>query len=126
MGLGVIVRDEHGFVLGGKGCVKDVNLNSEWAEMMAIEEGIRLAKSLNLKRVQFESDNASFVNKINRKDQDITHLGQRAKDNYRKMKLFEEAVIKWIPRSSNKIADFICSFVLSNDCSWSFDLNYPI
>ncbi|MBA0577045.1 hypothetical protein Golob_023851, partial [Gossypium lobatum] len=48
LGLGVIVKDEDGFVLGGYGYVKDMTFNSEWAEMMAIEEGVSLAKSLNL------------------------------------------------------------------------------
>ncbi|MBA0637194.1 hypothetical protein Godav_025501, partial [Gossypium davidsonii] len=38
MGLGVIVKDEDGFDLGGYGCIKDMTFNSEWAEMMAIEE----------------------------------------------------------------------------------------
>ncbi|MBA0672678.1 hypothetical protein Goklo_023919, partial [Gossypium klotzschianum] len=44
MGLGVIVKDEDGFDLGGYGCIKDMTFNSEWAEMMAIEEGVSLAK----------------------------------------------------------------------------------
>ncbi|XP_016704723.1 uncharacterized protein [Gossypium hirsutum] len=124
MGLGVIIKDEDGFVLGGYGCVKDLTFNSEWAEMMTIEEGVSLAKSLNLKRVQFEFDSSNIVNKINRRDQDIRFLGQRAKAIYKKLRSFEEAVIKWAPRSSNKIADFICNFVLSNNCIWNFDVNY--
>nr|KJB67092.1 hypothetical protein B456_010G174300 [Gossypium raimondii] len=124
MGLGVIVRDEDGFVLGGYGCSKDMTFNSEWAEM-AIEEGVSLTKSLNLKKVQFESDNANIVNKINRRDQDITFLGEHAHDIYEKLKSFENAVVTWAPRSSNKLPDFICKFVLSNNCIWNFDVNYP-
>ncbi|KAA3488631.1 reverse transcriptase [Gossypium australe] len=75
MGLGVIVRDEDGFVLGGYGSTKDSVVNSDWAKIMAIEEGVILAKKMNLKKVHFESDNANIVNKINRKRRDITFIG---------------------------------------------------
>ncbi|MBA0613664.1 hypothetical protein Godav_014052 [Gossypium davidsonii] len=91
MGLGVIVRDDYGFVLGGFGC----------------------------------SDNADIVNRIISKGQDITFIGQRANDIYLQLKTFEAAVITWAPRPINKLADFICKFVLSNNCIWNFDVNYP-
>ncbi|KAG8474103.1 hypothetical protein CXB51_033612 [Gossypium anomalum] len=98
---------------------------SVWAEIMAIEEGVRWAKSLNLKRVQIESDSTNIVNKINSRSQDITFLGQRGKAIQTNLRPFEEAVIKWAPRSSNKIANFICKFVLSKNCMWKFDMNCP-
>ncbi|MBA0828671.1 hypothetical protein Goarm_013318, partial [Gossypium armourianum] len=99
MGLGVIVRDDDGFVLGGFGCVKETTINSDWAEIMALEEGVILAKNMNLKK--------------------------RANDIYLQLKTFEAAVITWAPRPSNKLTDFICKFVLSNNCIWNFDVNYP-
>ncbi|KAG8488151.1 hypothetical protein CXB51_018738 [Gossypium anomalum] len=120
MGLGVIVRDEDDFV-----CVKNMTFNSDWVEMMAIEEVVSLAKSLNLKKVKFEFDNANIVNKINSRDQDITFSGQRAEGIYKKLKSFKDAVITWTPRSSNKLVDFISKFVLSNNYNWNFDVNYP-
>ncbi|KAG8472151.1 hypothetical protein CXB51_037002 [Gossypium anomalum] len=39
MGLGVIVRDEDGFVLGGYGSIKELAFNSDWAKIMAMGEG---------------------------------------------------------------------------------------
>ncbi|KAK5835682.1 hypothetical protein PVK06_011376 [Gossypium arboreum] len=38
VGLGIIARDEKGFVLGGRGCLKEMMMNSAWAELRAIEE----------------------------------------------------------------------------------------
>ncbi|KAK5840140.1 hypothetical protein PVK06_009020 [Gossypium arboreum] len=52
MGLGVIVRDKDGFVLGGYGSIKDTTFNSDWPKIMAIEEGVILAKNMNLERVK--------------------------------------------------------------------------
>ncbi|MBA0553381.1 hypothetical protein Golob_012568 [Gossypium lobatum] len=78
MGFGVIARDDEGFVVGGCGGSKESTLNSEWAELLALEEGVQLARKLKLQRVVFESDNASIVNKIRRNGQDFTILGQRA------------------------------------------------
>ncbi|KAK5817381.1 hypothetical protein PVK06_022305 [Gossypium arboreum] len=125
MGLGIIVRDEYGFVLGGYGCTKEKSFNSDWAEIMAIEEGIFLAKKMNIKKVLFESDNANIVNNINSKGQDITFIGQRANDIHLQLKSFEAAAVTWAPRSSNRIADFICKFVLKSNCKWVIDVNYP-
>ncbi|KAK5846907.1 hypothetical protein PVK06_003208 [Gossypium arboreum] len=85
MGLGVIVRDGDGFVLGGYGSIKARAFNSDWVEIMAIEEGVTLAKNMNLKKVHFESNNANIVNKINGKGQDIVFIGLRAKDVFRQL-----------------------------------------
>ncbi|KAK5810896.1 hypothetical protein PVK06_026213 [Gossypium arboreum] len=125
MGFGVIARDDEGFVVDGYGGSKESTLNSEWAELLALEEGVQLARKLKLQRLVFESDNASIVNKIGRNGQDITILGQRAYDTCMQLKTFEAADVTWAPRSCNKIADFICNFVLNNNCSWDFDVNYP-
>ncbi|KAK5834163.1 hypothetical protein PVK06_018037 [Gossypium arboreum] len=92
-------------------------MNSDWAETMAFEEGVNLSKNLNLKRVNFESDNANIV--------DITFLGQCAKETYAHLKAFESAVITGVPRSGNRLADFICNFVLKINCAWVFYANYP-
>ncbi|MBA0676649.1 hypothetical protein Goari_018117 [Gossypium aridum] len=64
-----------------------------------------IAKILNLKKVNFESDNTSIVTKLNSSGQDITFMGQRAKEICMKLKDFEKAVITWAPRSYNRLAD---------------------
>ncbi|MBA0645264.1 hypothetical protein Goklo_013385 [Gossypium klotzschianum] len=98
MGFGVIAREYEGFVVGGCGGSKESTLNSEWAELLALEEGVQLARKLKLQRVVFESDNASIVNKIRRNGQDFTILGQRAYDTCMQLKTFEAAGVTWAPR----------------------------
>ncbi|MBA0580753.1 hypothetical protein Gorai_022958 [Gossypium raimondii] len=126
VGLGVIARDNEGFMLG-RGCLKETMMNSAWAELMATEELI-MAKSLNLKKVNFEFDNVSIVNKLNSNGRDLTFMAQCAKEICTKLKSFEATVITWAPKSYNRLADFICNFVLNKNCIWNFDVNdvnYP-
>ncbi|MBA0734159.1 hypothetical protein Gogos_018102 [Gossypium gossypioides] len=92
VGLGVISRDNEGFMLG-RGCLKETMMNSAWAELMAIEEWVIMAKSLNLKKVNFEFDNTSIVNKLNSNGRDLTFMGQCAKEICTKLKSFEATVI---------------------------------
>ncbi|MBA0676650.1 hypothetical protein Goari_018118 [Gossypium aridum] len=92
---------------------------------MATEEWVIMAKSLNLKKVNFEFDNASIVNKLNSNGRDLTFMAQCAKQICTKLKSFEATVITWAPKSYNRLADFICNFVLNKNCIWNFDVNNP-
>ncbi|KAK5842377.1 hypothetical protein PVK06_004727 [Gossypium arboreum] len=55
MGLSVIVKDKDGFLLGRYGYVKDMTFNSEWAEIMAIEEDVSLAKKFEFKKGEYST-----------------------------------------------------------------------
>ncbi|KAH1039293.1 hypothetical protein J1N35_041036 [Gossypium stocksii] len=87
-------------------------LTSKWAELVALDEGIQLARRLNLQKVTFESDNAGLVNRIKRNGRDITIVEQYMYETCRNLANFVLAEVKWVPRNSNKIADFICNFAL--------------
>ncbi|MBA0781904.1 hypothetical protein Gotri_002785 [Gossypium trilobum] len=93
-GFRVITRDDEGIVVGGCGGSKELTLNSEWVELMALEEG------------------------------DIMILWQRAYDTCMQLKTFEATDVTWAPKSCNNIVDFIWNYVLNNNCSWDFDVNY--
>ncbi|MBA0676884.1 hypothetical protein Goari_018331 [Gossypium aridum] len=125
MGYRVIARDEEGFVMGGCGGCKDVALTSEWAALVAFEEGVQLARSLNLQNVIFESNNASLINRIKRSGMNISIIVQHVHETCRELKKFASVDVAWVRRSGNKIVEFICNFVLHNNCFWMFDMNYP-
>ncbi|MBA0634779.1 hypothetical protein Godav_025821 [Gossypium davidsonii] len=93
-GFMVITRDDEGIVVGGCGGSKEPTLNSEWVELMALEEG------------------------------GISCLWQRAYDTCMQLKTFEATDMAWAPKSCNNIVDFIWNYVLNNNCSWDFDVNY--
>ncbi|KAG8488392.1 hypothetical protein CXB51_016552 [Gossypium anomalum] len=71
IGVGMIVRDSDGFVLGGGGSVTDAKMTAAWAKFKALEESIKFAKALNIQKVYIETDCVSLVNRINRRGQDI-------------------------------------------------------
>ncbi|MBA0770460.1 hypothetical protein Gotri_019093 [Gossypium trilobum] len=77
---GLMAKDADGFVHGG--CMGYVNkeMQIEWAELLAMEESIKFARSKNWKIVELESDCASLVNRFNRRQEDLTMLGHRVRE----------------------------------------------
>ncbi|MBA0810516.1 hypothetical protein Gohar_002504, partial [Gossypium harknessii] len=70
--FGVIVCDSNGFVLGGGGDFKEEDMTVEWAELYAFEEGLKIARSLNIANAIFETNCASLVNRVKNHKEDIT------------------------------------------------------
>lgn len=66
MSFGLVARDHDGFVLGGRAGVLEKNVQAEWAELHALEESIRFARTKNWLKLEFEADCVSLVNRLNR------------------------------------------------------------
>ncbi|MBA0735502.1 hypothetical protein Gogos_019346, partial [Gossypium gossypioides] len=77
IGYGAIARDSDGFVLGGGGGFKDVEMSAEWAELFAFKESLKIAFSFNISKVIFGTDYASLVNRVKTRGKDITMMGYR-------------------------------------------------
>ncbi|KAK5835784.1 hypothetical protein PVK06_011492 [Gossypium arboreum] len=105
-GFGVVVRDNDGFVMGGCYKFRAEAMDVCWAELQALTEGLKMAKKLKATQLILESDNAMLVNKVNRRAQDITILGQRTTQVCEDFKNFNSVQINWIHRLCNKVADF--------------------
>lgn len=97
----------------------------EWAELLALEESINLARSKNWKIVDMESDCASLVNRFNSRKEDLTMLRHRVSDIKRQTQFFIQFNFNWVPRYCNKAADAICSWAKMNNCSFDFNMDYP-
>ncbi|MBA0683504.1 hypothetical protein Goari_025159 [Gossypium aridum] len=80
-GFGAVARDHDGVVLGG--CYKFVvkSLDVIWAELEALNEGLKLVGRLKVAQLILESDSAMLVNKVKKRMQDVTILGQRIKQD---------------------------------------------
>ncbi|KAH1056077.1 hypothetical protein J1N35_034142 [Gossypium stocksii] len=119
---GFIIRDKDGCVIGGGGGFKEETLSAEWAELYGFEENLKKARSLNISKVVFETDNASFVNRVKKHGRDITIMGTRINEIQKIMDNLHSATICWANRSCNGVADFICknavakSFIGNQDC----------
>ncbi|KAG8491289.1 hypothetical protein CXB51_014550 [Gossypium anomalum] len=89
-GFKVIIRDCDGFVLGGGSGFKKDLMTTEWMELYAFEEGLNLARSLDIDNVIFETDYASLVNKFKKRKADNTIIGHRTNEIHKTLELFAE------------------------------------
>ncbi|KAH1063823.1 hypothetical protein J1N35_028810 [Gossypium stocksii] len=121
---GLIARNSDGFVLGGLMGNVDKEMQIEWAEMQAMEESIRVARSNNWSYLKLESDCASLVNRFNKRDSDLTMLGHLMREIQRQIQFFSYFSFSWVPRCCNKIAYFLCSWAKTNDCTKDFKMDY--
>ena len=63
-GVGVIIRDELGFVVAALCKALPMHHPAEWTEFLALEQGVLLAKDLNLSKVFFESNASSVISVV--------------------------------------------------------------
>ncbi|MBA0743370.1 hypothetical protein Gogos_006053 [Gossypium gossypioides] len=124
-GYRMVARDEDGFVIGGGKGFKEEALTVEWAKIYAFEESLKLASTLNISKALFETDCASLVNRVRKRDLDITIMGTRIKEINKTMENFESISICWTNRKCNKVANFICKDAINKSCIWTFVMDYP-
>ncbi|MBA0716015.1 hypothetical protein Golax_014882 [Gossypium laxum] len=96
---------------------KNEEMTTEWAELYAFEEGIKIASFLNSANAILEVDCASLVNRFKNCKEDITIIGYCTKETFKMLEMFSTAVVKWGNRSCNKVADFMCKYAILNNCN---------
>ena len=74
-GLGMVIHDPTGAVVGSKVIKGLAHMEVELAEATTIREGLVFALSLNCKKLLVESDSLSVINKINKVSLDLSYLG---------------------------------------------------
>ncbi|MBA0583688.1 hypothetical protein Gorai_014535, partial [Gossypium raimondii] len=124
-GLNVIVRDFDGFVLSGGWGFKDEDMTVDCEKLYALEESLKITRSLHIPNAIFETDCTSLVNKVKKGREDITIIGYHIKEILKTMEMCNNAIFNWINRSCNKVADFICKYAIINDCTLVFGMDYP-
>ncbi|MFQ6627114.1 hypothetical protein Gotur_005906, partial [Gossypium turneri] len=98
-------------------------MSAEWVEMEAFEEGLKVAKRLKKKHIILETNCANLVNKINNRKDGVTIMGSHIKALCIQFDKYESVKVNWTYKSCNLVADFICYFVIQNDCNWCFHIN---
>ncbi|MFQ6626119.1 hypothetical protein Gotur_006364 [Gossypium turneri] len=121
----LIVRDFDGFVLSEGWGFKDEDMTVDWEKLYALEESLKITRSLNIPNAIFETDCASLANKVKKGKEDITIIGYHIKEILKTMEMCNNAAVNWINRSCNKVADFICKYAIINDCTLVFGMDYP-
>ncbi|MBA0798308.1 hypothetical protein Gohar_008910, partial [Gossypium harknessii] len=70
--------------------------STEWAESYAFEESLKKSWSLNISKIDFETDNTSLVNKMKKHERDTTIMGPRINEIQKVMDNFHSATICWV------------------------------
>ncbi|MFQ6636765.1 hypothetical protein Gotur_014103, partial [Gossypium turneri] len=80
---GLVARDADGFVHGGRMGFVDKDLLIKWAELLAMEESLKITRLNNWKDLELESDYASLVNRFNKRNNGLTLLGYHLREIHR-------------------------------------------
>ncbi|MBA0688523.1 hypothetical protein Goari_006302, partial [Gossypium aridum] len=121
----MIIRDSDGLALGRGGGFKDKLMTIELVELYAFEEGLKLTHSLYTNNAIFETSCAILVNRFKKYKDDITIIGHLIEEIYKTLEMFTTIDVKWANRSCNNVADFICKYVILNNCNMLFGIDYP-
>ncbi|MBA0749337.1 hypothetical protein Gogos_003282 [Gossypium gossypioides] len=124
VGIGIIVRDHDGFVLGGRAIFLDDKMDIEWAEAEALRESIMWASNNNVTRVVFETDCVSLVNQFKSRWEDISIFGFQLKEIFGLLESFIDVKIEWVAHSSNRVVDSLCKLAINKRCTFPFNMEY--
>ncbi|KAL4271151.1 hypothetical protein GQ457_13G007950 [Hibiscus cannabinus] len=122
-GLGVVVRDEEGFILGAFSSLAFHVPSAFAAEALAARCGVQFDLELGLTRVILEGDALSIIKKLQLQVDDLSEVSAFIFDTKRLARQFQAFQIGYIPRSGNKVAHALASerFSLMADHAWIED-----
>ncbi|KAL4323109.1 hypothetical protein GQ457_11G008830 [Hibiscus cannabinus] len=115
-GVGIIIRDNEGFVWGGAAVKMDGVTDASVGEAMAAVKALEVAREMGCRRVILESDCVGILSEL---------LVKGVDEGKRVMGEVEECYIHRIQREGNQVANLIArhSLVSPEDLFWQHD--YP-
>lgn len=118
--FGIIIRDSLGAVIQAVSGRFHHILNIEHAEMKAILEGLKLARSLQLPKVIIYSDSALAVDRIRSTEEDLSFLSPIASQCRQESSFFVDVKFAFVRRQGNHPAHILAQLGLSLDttCNW--------
>ncbi|KAG8503159.1 hypothetical protein CXB51_000961 [Gossypium anomalum] len=125
VGYGAIARDADGFVLTWCYGFATKDIEAALAELEMLTMGLNLASKLNASKIIIESDSAILINKVKKRDHDVTILGRCMQKEWEVFRSFKMVHFNWINRSSNEVVDLLCKLAIMNQCNLNFNLDYP-
>ncbi|KAG8483709.1 hypothetical protein CXB51_022474 [Gossypium anomalum] len=114
-GYGAIARDADGFVIAGSYAYDNKAIDAVWAELKAVTFGMKLASSLNLKKIIMKSDNATLINTFKNREKDVTILGCCVKQECRDFNKFDTIQFNWTDRRVIVLLTCLAKWL----CAWS-------
>nr|XP_023880097.1 uncharacterized protein LOC111992470 [Quercus suber] len=116
-GIGVVIRNERGLLMGSMSKMIDVPLGALEVEARAVEEGVRLAWDLGLKKIVLESDSLSVVNAVRVPSLSPSSILKVVEGTRLELCCFDEWDISHTRRSGNSAAHVMAKYAKSvSDC----------
>ena len=107
--MGVIIRDCRGMVLAASCKVLNGNYEAAIAEAFAVDEGIRLAATLELQHIIVESDSAGVVEAINESNCNGEY-GMVIQGSLEVLRTFRSCFVRHLKRDYNRAAHELAQF----------------
>ncbi|MBA0549029.1 hypothetical protein Golob_020090, partial [Gossypium lobatum] len=121
----VIMRDSKGFAIGGSFGFKNEEMASEWVELYAFKESLKLARMLEVTRVTFKTNCATLTNRIKKCGDDINLMGYCINECFYNMDRLYNLAVKWANCNCNKVVDFLSKYAISNEGHLVFGMYFP-
>ncbi|XP_026438987.1 uncharacterized protein LOC113337540 [Papaver somniferum] len=125
-GIGLMVRNFAGEHQAAE-CIYLTDVGSAaQAECMGLWEAVKLAQSLNMKKVHFELDAKTVVEAVNNNVSIDWQLLNFVKDIQSFFSSFSFWKCSYIPKESNKVADILSKLARENDLSIAWSSYSPL
>ncbi|XP_039021748.1 uncharacterized protein LOC120153958 isoform X2 [Hibiscus syriacus] len=125
-GIGIIVRDNEGFVWGGAAIKIDVVTEASTCKATAALKALEVAREMGYRRVILESDCVGILSNFLTKDVDHgSQLSCIVYEGKSVMGTIEECYFHHIEREGNQVANLIAKYSLVNEDDLFWKLDYP-
>ncbi|KAL5578545.1 hypothetical protein UlMin_020244 [Ulmus minor] len=112
-GLGVVIRDHSGSILGSAATPVSSSVSVDVAEGWALERGARLAKYLGFSAIELESDCLGVVMALQQQTHFISELSFVFDSISDHCNAFHQFSFSYTPRTSNQVAHNLAKLALS-------------
>jgi ribonuclease HI len=113
LGLGLVLRDEDGRIVGAATKVQIGSGNVELSETLGLVEALKLINTLKLQSVIIEMDAAMVVRAVQNKAYPRNQWGQLAQRCHRFLKEEENISLCWVPRVGNEATHLLARWAIT-------------
>ena len=118
-GIGVVVRDYEGVVVGASSWQVSSLPDSEVAEALAMRKGLEFAKDMSFLNLIAESDASNVVLALNAHQQSSNYVDSIIRDCISFKGSFRSLNFLHVRREANQAAHYLAKYALKNlDCIW--------
>jgi len=118
-GIGVVVRDNEGVVIGASSWQVFSLPDSEFAEALAMRKGLKFAKDMSFLNLIAESEASNVVFSLNAHQQFPNYVDYIIRDRISFKGSFRSLNFLHVRREANQVAHYLAKYALKNSyCIW--------